>query len=480
MGIGGGGGRIAPASAAGVAVAVAAMAGFVGTLGCGSGSGPGDVDAGGVDAAVAPACGVPSGETVMHMGNVSADETWAGDGVTHAVPSNLQIGAGTVTIEACAIVSVGPGVSITVRGSANGGEAAALVAAGTGSDRFVLFTRAEADEAWGILRGYDAGSRIELHHAVLRGGGEFGGQYRNAAIAMTGAGYADLPVELLEVDNVLVEDPVGVGVYFDTNAAFTADSTQLAIRGAADHPLVMGMMSLGTIPDGDYSGNARDDVLVAGQFNVFGDLTIRKRLPVRIQVGQMSVAAPVNDTFPVTLTLEPGVELRFQPLAAGPGARVTFGSNGNAPNNKVGVLDAQGTANEPIRFTSGAEPPAAGDWVGLWLDTAPGSRLDNVIIEYAGGDSGISSSNCRPEEVTDDAALIIGDFSDQFVPPPDLVTNTTIRASAGSAINAVWVGPAIGPSFVGTGGNSLSDFAECAQTYNSVDGPEACPMVGCF
>ena len=56
----------------------------------------------------------------------------------------------------------------------------------------------------------------------------------------------------------------------------------------------------------------------------------------------------------------------------------------------------------------------AGDWVGLWLDTANGSRLDHVIIEYAGADNGIVSNNCRPKMASDHAALIVEHVAVEF------------------------------------------------------------------
>jgi hypothetical protein len=419
-------------------------------------------------------CGPSSGTVVTHSADILADETWEGDGVTHAVPGSIQIRQGTLTIEACATVSLGPGASITARGTAE--APARLVAAGTDEARVVSFVRADENEPWGTLRGYNVDSTIELHHAELHGGGEFGGTYRNPSITMAAGAYADLPLPLLEVDHVTIDGSVGVGIYLDGNAAFTADSTDLTVRNADDYPLAMTMMALGSIPTGTYTGNATDEVLVHSQFNVFADLTIKNTLPVHIQTGSMRVAAAGNDTAPVTLTLEPGTELRFEPLNVEPGALVTFGGNGQ-PINQVGVLIAKGTEAAPIVFTSGADSPVAGDWEGLWLDTANGSRLDHVIIEYAGGDNGIQSVNCRPENVTDHAALIVGDFDDQYIPPPDLLTSSIIRFSAGSAINAIWLSTELGPNLTGNG-NTLSDFAECAQTYNAVEG--VCPARGCF
>src|SRR5215468_4454568 len=98
------------------------------------------------------ACGVPNGTVVTHTGAIGANETWAGDNVTHMVPSGINItDTATVTIEPCAIVALGEGASITVRGSGAGGQVAKLVAAGESDDRFVSFLRADAGKAWGFL-----------------------------------------------------------------------------------------------------------------------------------------------------------------------------------------------------------------------------------------------------------------------------------------------------------------------------------------
>ncbi|HEU5011269.1 MAG TPA: Ig-like domain-containing protein [Roseiflexaceae bacterium] len=74
----------------------------------------------------------------------------------------------------------------------------------------------------------------------------------------------------------------------------------------------------------------------------------------------------------VTLTIEPGVEVRF---AANTGLTVR------------GTLHAQGTAEEPIRFTGATEMPGSWrgiDFAGSAAATLTGSILDHVIVEYGG------------------------------------------------------------------------------------------------
>jgi hypothetical protein len=430
----------------------------------------------GVTVAAAVACGTPNGTVVTHSANISADETWAGSGVTHQVPNNIQIsGSATVTVQSCALVALGAGASITVTGNAK------LIAAGTSSTSFVVFERANVNQAWGILRGASATSLIELHWTVLKGGGAFGGQYDNPAIAVAGPGYGVTPVPVLKVDNVYIQAPQGAGIYLDASAGFTADSQNLTISGAGSYAIRTTMMSLGSIPTGSYTGNAIDQFTIIGpNANVFGDLTIHDRgVPVRIQTAGFTVAASGGSTATVTLTLEPGVILLFPKAnATTPGARVIFGTNGNSPHNLVGVLNAVGTAAKPIILTSGEANPAPGDWVGIWLDTATGSKLQYVGIDYAGADSSISSVNCRPVSTRDNAALIVGDFEAQYVPPADLITNSEIAYSAGFGIDAVWpAGTYNAPDL--TSGNNVHNNAGCAQTYNALTPPATCPTHGC-
>jgi hypothetical protein len=185
------------------------------------------------------------------------------------------------------------------------------------------------------------------------------------------------------------------------------------------------------------------------------------------------VASP-GSTSTVTLTLEPGVILVFPKMGpTTPGALLRFGGNGNSPNNLVGVLHAVGTAAKPILLTSGEATPAPGDWGGIWLDTATGSKLDYVGIGYAGGDNGIDSVNCRPTGTQDTAALIIGDFEAQYVPPADLITNSVIAYSAGFGIDAIWPAATFNTPNL-TSGNTFSNNAGCAQTYNALTPPGTC------
>ena len=421
----------------------------------------------------AAACGDPNGTVVTHSSNISVSETWAGAGVTHRVPTNISItGSAVVTIEPCAIVALGPGVSITVR------DTARLRSAGTSATTFVVFRRDNPSLAWGTLRGYHATTVIDLNWTRLQGGGAFGG-LNNPTIAVAGVGYGSPLKRALRTIQVVIESSQGIGVYLDANAAFTADSKVLQITGSGGRPVHTTMMALGSLPTGQYQGNGIDEILIHGpNANVFKNMAVKNLgVPVRIPFASMHIGPMPPSTLPVKLTLRPGVVFKFPRVGGQPGALVTFGTNGNAPNNRVGILYAVGTATKRIVFTSGEATPAPGDWKGIWLNTANGSKLTYVDIAYAGAANGIQSNNCRPEGTEDQAALLVGSFSDQYIPPSTLMTNSRIINSAYYGINAMWqAGTHNAPDLTPT--NTFTNIGSCRQTFNGVLPPNTCPGGG--
>lgn len=88
------------------------------------------------------------------------------------------------------------------------------------------------------------------------------------------------------------------------------------------------------------------------------------------------------------LTIEPGVEVRFNALQS-----LVVGSG------TAGVLVAQGTGALPILFTTNSATPAAGQWGGIQLNvTSATTLLDHCTIEYGG--SGTPNCNLRVGSAT--------------------------------------------------------------------------------
>jgi parallel beta-helix repeat protein len=97
-----------------------------------------------------------------------------------------------------------------------------------------------------------------------------------------------------------------------------------------------------------------------------------------------------------SLTINTGAILKFKA-----NAWLSFGSSNNATLNAVGTLE------EPITFTSAATTPAPGAWAGLFFadNTTANTMLKHCIVEYGGKDNdranvtitnvnGITLENC--------------------------------------------------------------------------------------
>ncbi len=123
-----------------------------------------------------------------------------------------------------------------------------------------------------------------------------------------------------------------------------------------------------------------------------------------------------------TLTIEPGVEVRFEPLQS---LLVGYTTDGQ------GTLVARGTEAQPILFTSNSPTPAPGDWTridfldlaadatfnGSW-DYIDGCILEHVIVEYAGssGYAAVSTAQASPYlrdcEIRENLGCGIGVYND--------------------------------------------------------------------
>ncbi len=431
-------------------------------------------------------CGVTeNGTVVTHANNITASETWAGAGTVHLIPNSISILApATVTIQKCAIVKLNASVGITVQGAASGASTAKLLAAGDDvTTGVIVFTAMDATQPWGRLRGFNPNSLIELDYAVISGGGSVGGAQRNAVIAMAGA--STLPDPVLKVTNAIVTNTAGPGIYL-SDAAFTSDSNGLLVQGGAGAPadiIDAPAMALGSIPPNAFGDSSGRDILVVENANIFDNLTISTNVPIHFKTDSVHVGGLAPTFVPnVTLTLNKGVTLKFERASTAP-TLVAFGDIGQSPDKNAALI-INGTTDAPVLLTSAVLPtPAPGDWAGLWLITSVGSQLNNVIIEYAGGDAGVGPLSCGPVDPTTHspyrhtAALLVGDGNDlQYAPPAGLVTNGTFRNNAGNfAIDSVWQSVSFGPSLNAT--NTFTNSAKvCTQSKNYITG--GCVVAG--
>jgi hypothetical protein len=431
------------------------------------------------------ACGTPNGVVIQHPNNVTADETWVGAGTTHIVANTISVMApATLTIQKCAIVKLKAGVQIVVRGGSGAGQTATLLANGDdAASGAVYFTNADANQPWGSLVGFNQNSLIQLNYAMISGGGATSAGTRNATIEMHGTSNTTLPDAVLKINTTFLNQMQGAGIYLD-NAAFTADSLFLAISDCPDYPIALTAMATGSIPSYIGQDNVHNEALIVGNANVFADLTIHNRLPIHFHTDGIQVSGgPPTFAPDITLTLEPGVVLKFEKASTSP-TMMTFGTGGQTHDQNAALI-ANGTSFQPVLFTSAAATPTPGDWAGIWLLTSNRSVLQNVIIEYAGGDASIGPLNCGPfdssinQQARHTAALLVGDGTDQqYIPPSNLITGSTFRNNTGNfAIDSVWENPTrvFGPSLHND--NTFTSTGKfCPQSKNLI--PLGCTIGG--
>jgi len=122
--------------------------------------------------------------------------------------------------------------------------------------------------------------------------------------------------------------------------------------------------------------------------HIDSDTTWAKNDMPYIATGSVAVYGNSTGTTTGVLNIEPGVEIRFD---SGAYLSVVYSSYGATAYK--GVLNAQGTDIELIKFTSNASTPAPGDWDGIrFMGSTQDAMtiIEHCIVEYAG--NGVSGS----------------------------------------------------------------------------------------
>ena len=401
-------------------------------------------------------CSTLSSTPTVHPARIDRSETWTAAGSPHIVEGDTSLAENvTLTIEPCARVVLRRDASLTA--SRNN---ARVVAEGT-AQRPIAF-ESDGGARWGQLT-VQHPARASLRHVRLSGGG--GDRFHDYGTIVLRGDMAtpSKPVALL--DHVTVDGSLGPGVVVERAATFAPGSRDLVVTrsGLAERPfpVVIGEHAIDALPTGSYTGNRVDEVLVSpeganGATGLQEDATMHDRgVPYRIgdsAVDRFNIGANgPSATRRTTLTVEPGVVMRFHPATR---FNIELGT-GDFPAS--GVLRAVGTAERPIVMTSAAATPRPGDWSGLWYGGVPSAdnRLEHVSLEYTGYDCGCVLLTCS-DVPRHDAAIIF-----TAAPPTAFVRNVRITHGGGHGVFRGWRGAAT-PDFTAT--NTFDDMGGCAQT----------------
>jgi hypothetical protein len=289
---------------------------------------------------------------------------------------------------------------------------------------------------------------------------------------------------MLDANALSIEGSETNGIHMHYNAGFSSSSSQVSVSGATGYPIVTDGWNASTIPTGRYTDNGTDQILVrTGEFIGIDGINVEarwKNLGVPYRIGGETDTAQTQlrvgglaGTSPSKLILDPGVELRFRPLA---------GLVVNGPN---GVFSATGSVELPIVFTSGAPAPAAGDWLGLQFheDVSPETSIRFAKILFAGNsNTGVRSFSCGtpPAEPTEQFQTMGAVyFSLNQGAPSSFIMSTEFRTSASNGIDRGWTGEATDL----TVSNTFAEIAFCTQTDQKpavgvCAEPPMCPSAG--
>jgi hypothetical protein len=412
-----------------------------------------------------------SGPT-RHAGDITADEVWTALEGPHIVEDDVSIRDGaTVTIEPCTevLLAAGKRIEVAYPFTPNMGH---LVAEGA-PDRRIRFAGLDG-ERWGSIYVAAPGT-ARFAHVDFEGGG--GDTFEHGATLVSVGDNELPPAAPLFVDHVTVRRSRGTGIWLQQRSVFAPGSADLVVTESGDdeapYPLEISEQAIDSLPTGSYTGNKTDEILVRTEGDgtagsgLAADATLRDRgVPYHMgdSEGDYFTIGGGADGKVVTLTIEPGVVMKFEPKT---GFMIQQFST---EDPATAIVRAVGTAERPIVFTSASPTPAAGDWRGLWFGGIPQAAnvLDHVRIEYAGYDCACSRVTCSANVEDTDAAVI---FSAQ--PASAFITNTVFKDIAGHAVMQGFDGGLV--NFRPT--NTFEAVAGCIQTMPRPL-TESCPDPG--
>jgi hypothetical protein len=428
-----------------------------------------------------------------HSSDVSGNETWSAASGPHYITTSITV-KGTLTVEACASVVLSKGVSVYVGSSTDPGR---LITKGVYEEatatraeliKPVSFSSAVEDEYWGMLFVNGLGE-AEFNSTVLIHGGDASAVSTSRGGSLVVRGPNDGTLRRMVTANLLlVMESGSFGITLESGAGFKESAgAGILVQGTGRlpkpagygasidpiYPVFVEPPGVGTLPPGMYYGSTEetfaenDKILVVPRNAIAVDEQFHDRgVPYLLK----NTSFYMRPSTTATLTIDPGVELRFHHDPQS-GARIgmTIGDGASVDPRAV-KLDIQGTAEKPIVFTSDAKLPAAGDWSGLYLDMSPsaGNKLTHARILYAGAESGTNSYGCGPKD--NDAAILITDWR----PDDAFIQSVEISASAGGGIMCGWHADTAGPDL--KSGNTFSQIANgCAVSKWQAATGLACP-----
>ena len=281
-------------------------------------------------------------------GTIDKDTTWGnkGDESTYVVTGDVYVYAEPtvkLTIEPGVKIRFEPETSLIIGGEYYWSGHGSLSAKGTESSpiKFTSNSSSPVPGSWEGIYFRDTTTDLQtvLEHCIV----EYGGQYTNASI------YCDKSYPA--VRNCTISHSSGYPIRVE------AKKMNLSGNTYTDNEIQGTLIEGGTIDEDTTWGNKGDE----STYVVTGDISVYTEPSAK-------------------LTIEPGVEIRFE-------SETGLIIGGEYSWSGHGSLSAKGTASSPIKFTSNPSSPVSGSWEGIYFrDTTTDLQtvLEHCIVEYGG------------------------------------------------------------------------------------------------
>ncbi|MFY9705888.1 MAG: right-handed parallel beta-helix repeat-containing protein, partial [Desulfobacterales bacterium] len=331
-------------------------------------------------------------------GNITTSGTWSLQAFPYIVTGDITVYHTSrtngeyfrkLTIEPGVEVRFDPGTGLYIGKDYSGsyGYYGALEAQGTAAAPIVFTsnsTSALPGDWKGIyFRNPSKDSAGLLEHCIV----EFAGLAHNANIFLASASPT--------IKNCALQYGGSRGIYADNGSSPLIQDN--IFTGNADSTVNIHPGQVHRLSGNTGSGNGKNTIEVRG-----GDLTAsvtwaKQDFPYAI-IGDVTVyhTSRTSGEYFQKLTLEPGVEVRFDP-----GTGLYIGKDYSGSYGYYGALKAQGTAEAPILFTSNSTSALPGDWKGIYFRNPskdPEVLLEHCIIEFGGhtNNANIYLNNAKP------------------------------------------------------------------------------------
>lgn len=336
---------------------------------------------------------VPASAVTTHFGDINKDEVWQAG--IHKVFGWVNVNNATLTIMPGAIIRFMEGASLDV-GSGSEAGTATLIAEGTASQP-IIFTADTDTPRKGYWKGISFGA-----------GGSGNSSLAHCRVEWSGSNYSMLSIYGTKVSIVqskfLQSSSNGINLGDSGNFKAFSNNEISDCNGYAME------IAPNRVPDIGLNNNfaATKGILIGLDRLTDPDVVWKKQSCPYIIHGGFSI----NDQDGTSLTLDPGVTVKFSQWS-----KLTVGYSATS----TGKLIAEGTAAEPVTFTTEEDASAGNRWEGIRFHpgTDPATSLKHCVIENANGGPNT------------------GNYASIIVEAPLHINHTTIRNPSGTAISCL-------------------------------------------